>query len=174
MDAPLLVLQSFTPIFTPSGTSGSSSPEWFYIAATLFSGGVGAYLVRQLVERIKLTRSLRNEISGMRGLELCSNAMSSRDRKPSEEPLQPSEIPSPGTIPTQIYESNVARIGLLKSDDMEEIIDFYTEVIYYKSLMEDLRNGNDVPEPDQVEFYDSISDLSNKRKTLFGENWLDD
>ena len=169
-----VVTPSPFPPTAGGGTGGTQLPEWLKIAVTLFSGGVGAYLIRQIVEGHKLKKSLKVEISGMHGLETCKNAMESRDRKPSNEELGPKEVPSAGSIPTQIYESNVSRLGLIGSDDLENIVEFYSSVLYYKSIMEDIREGKDVPGPDQDDLYESIGDLEEQRQNLFGEGWMND
>lgn len=157
-----------------TAVSKTGIPDWLSIAVTLFSGGVGAYLLKQLIERRKLKRGLQSEISYMNGLETCKRSMESRDHKPSNQELSPNEVPPVGTIPTQIYEQNVGRLGILKSDDIEKIIQFYSQVLYYKAVIADIRGGVEVPDPDQDDLYDSIPDLETKRRNLFGEGWLDD
>jgi hypothetical protein len=61
----------------------------------------------------------------------------------------------------------------LKSDELEKIVRFYTDVLYYKSIMDDIRSGQHVPEPDQNDLYDSISELEERRQALYGDGWLD-
>ena len=96
---------------TVSGT-GPLIPEWAKIAITLFSGGLGAYIIRQFVESLKLRKALKAEMSGMKGLKNCESALRSRGRKPSTEHLSPKDIPPTNSISTEIYESNVDRLGL--------------------------------------------------------------
>lgn len=164
-----------TPTPLPVGQgNGFSVPEWFQLAVTLFSGGVGAYLVRQFVERIKLKKAIQAEVGGMDGLISCKRALRNREAKPSERAITPKEVPSPGTIPTQVYEANIDRIGLLKSEDLGKVVRFYTDVLYYKTIIGDIREGNEVPEPDQNDLYDSIAVLEERRQSLFGDGWLED
>ncbi|AGB14700.1 hypothetical protein Halru_0046 [Halovivax ruber XH-70] len=38
--------------------------------------------------------------------------------------------------------------------------------------MSSIRAGEDIPDPDQMDLYQSIGDLENRRQSLFGENWI--
>jgi len=110
----------------------------------------------------------------MKGLETCSTAMQSRTRSPSNEPLKPSEVPPSGTIPTMIYESNIGRLGLLKSDELTDIVQFYSQILHHKAIINAIRQDENVPEPDQEDLYDSITTLEQQRQHLFGDSWMDD
>lgn len=158
---------------TPSnGGFLSNIPSWVKIAISLISGGLGAYIVRQFIERWKLKKSLKSEIKEMSGLERCKQAMQNRNRKPSNENLKPEEIPPEGSIPTNIFEANVQRLGLLKSKDLENVVGFYSRVLYYKSIIKEIRSGKDVPDPDQNDFYESIATVEERRQKLFGKEWM--
>lgn len=109
----------------------------------------------------------------MAGLKTCSGAMASRDRLPSSEELKPSEIPPIGTIPTVIYESNIGRLGLLKSGELTKLVEFYSKVLHHKAIIDAIRKNEDVPEPDQQDLYKSIQDLEEHRQHLFGDCWMD-
>lgn len=157
---------------TDQSTSGL--PEWFKIAATVVGSGVGAYLLRQLVERVKLKKALKSEIQRMEGLKKCANSMSDRNKPSASTDIAPKEVPQEGSIPTRVYENNLQRLGLLSSDEINKIVDFYSDVLRYKSTMSRIRKGEDVPEPDQNSLYEDINGVEKKRQGLFGEDWLDD
>lgn len=148
-------------------------PSWVPIAVTLLSGGLVVYIVRQIWERRKLQDALKTEIRSMKGLETCSTAMQSRTRSPSNEPLKPSDVPPSGTIPTIIYESNISRLGLLKSDELTDLVEFYSQVLHHKAIIDAIRQDEDVPEPDQEELYDAVTALEQQRQQLFGDGWID-
>lgn len=149
-------------------------PPWLPIAATLLSGGLAVYIARQLWERRKLRTALKAEIQSMNGLETCSAALQSRTRSPSNEPLKPSEVPPSGTIPTMIYESNINRLGLLKSDELADIVEFYSQVLHHKAIIDAIRQDENVPEPDQEDLYDSVTTLEVHRQQLFSDGWMDE
>lgn len=149
-------------------------PSWLPVAATLLSGGLAVYVARQLWERHKLRAALKTEIRSMKGLETCSAAMKSRKRSPSNEPLKPSEVPPSGTIPTMIYESNIGRLGLLKSDNLTDIVEFYSQTLHHKAIIDAIRQDQNVPEPDQEDLYDSITALEQQRQQLFGDAWMEE
>lgn len=163
-----------------NGGSGSGLfawiPNWLRIAATVLTGGLATYLVKQRVERIKLLRALKSEIRGMNGIETCKDTMNSRDMPSasSADYLKPKEMPPTESIPTLVFEANVDNIGTLKSDEIQKIVQFYTKVLNYKGTISSVRAGEDVPEADQNELWEEIEDLADERNSLFGENWLDD
>ncbi len=110
----------------------------------------------------------------MKGLENCKNSMNSRKSPPSDKPLSPSDVPPAGSIPTTIYESNVGQLGLLCRQDLTDVVEFYSDVLRYKAIITAVRSGEDIPEPDQKDLYDSISSLEHRRRSLFGGDWMPD
>lgn len=150
----------------------SNVPAWLSVAGTLLSGGIVAYAVRQVWSGHKLKKALKTEIESMKGLKNCRDSMNSRQSSPSDKPLSPSDVPPGGSIPTTIYESNVGRLGLLRRGDLQKIVAFYSDVLRYKSIIIAIRSGEDIPEPDQDDFYDSIASLESRRQSLFGEGWM--
>ena len=162
---------------------GTSENNWYVpptvpasvsIAVTLLGGGILAYGVRQVWSGHKLKKALKAEIRSMKGLENCKNSMNSRKSPPSDKPLSPSDVPPSGSIPTTIYESNVAQLGLLRRKDLEDMVEFYSDVLRYKSTITAVRAGEDIPEPDQKDLYESIDALEHRRQSLFGENGISD
>lgn len=152
----------------------SSVPPWISFAATLLSGGVIAYIIRQIWTGIKLKRAIKAEISSMRGLKNCSDSMAARGSSPSSSDITPSEVPPAGTIPTIIYEANVSRIGVLRWKYLSRVVKFYSDTLHYKSIINAIRSEEEVPEADQRDLYNSIGELEEKRQSLFGKGWLDD
>lgn len=148
-------------------------PAWLSIAGTLLSGGIVAYAVRQVWSGHKLKKALKTEIESMKGLENCKNSMNSRRSPPSDKPLSPSDVPPEGSIPTTIYEANVGQLGLLRRGDLQKIVEFYSDVLRYKSIITAVRSGEEIPEPDQNDLYDSIGSLESRRHSLFGDGWMD-
>jgi hypothetical protein len=152
----------------------TSVPAWISIAATLLGGGILAYGVRQAWSGYKLKKALKAEVRSMKGLKNCKNSMDSRKSPPSDKPLSPSDVPPAGSIPTTIYESNVSQMGLLRRKNLTDIVEFYSDVLRYKAIITAVRSGEDIPEPDQKELYDSIGSLEHRRQSLFEEDWIPD
>jgi len=147
-------------------------PAWISIAATLLGGGILAYAVRQVWSGHKLKKALKAEIQSMKGLKNCKNSMNSRKSSPSDKPLSPPDVPPAGSIPTTIYESNVDRLGLLCRQDLTDVVGFYSDVLRYKAIITAVRSGEEIPEADQKDLYDSISSLEHRRQSLFGKSWI--
>lgn len=152
----------------------SSVPPWISFAATILSGGVIAYIVRQVWTGVKLKRAIKAEVSSMRGLKNCSDSMATRGSSPSSSDITPSEVPPAGTIPTIIFEANVNRIGVLRWKDLSRLVEFYSDALHYKSIINAIRSGAEVPEADQRDLYNSIGELEDTRQSLFGEGWIED
>lgn len=129
------------------------------IFATLLSGVI-VYLFRQHWERKKLKKALKTELEHMSGLEECADSL---DR--ASLPLNEDEIPPGDSISTAVYDGNAARLGLLKSDELTDVVEFYSELVRYKGIMNSLRDG-DVPEADESDLHDSIGEVEEKRKDL--------
>lgn len=60
-----------------------------------------------------------------------------------------------------IYEENVERLGLLRRKDLKKIVGFYSDVLRYKSIISAVRAGEEIPESDQNDLYDTISKIEN-------------
>ena len=132
------------------------------IFATLLSGVV-VYAVRQHYERRKLEKALRTELEHMTGLEECADSL-----ERSSSPLNPDEVPPGQSISTSVYDANAARLGLLNSEDLTEVVEFYSKLARYKAVMDSVRSG-EVLEADEDDLCDSIGEVESKRQTLIKE-----
>lgn len=132
------------------------------IFATLLSG-VLVYAIRQHYERRKLEKALRTELEHMTGLEECADSL-----ERSSPPTNPDEVPPGKSISTSVYDANAARLGLLDSEDLTEVVEFYSKLARYKGIMDSVRSG-EVLEADENDLCDSISEVESKRQTLIDE-----
>lgn len=134
-----------------------------------FASAMIVYAARQFWERKKLRRALLTEVEQMEGLEECANQMNRIDPPPRRE-LQPDDVPAGGTIPTVIYESNAGNIGLLKGtlgkDELESVVSFYSKVLRYKSIINDIRADGKTSHADQEDLYDSIDEIASQRAQI--------
>ncbi len=109
----------------------------------------------------------------MNGIKKCADQMDGISTDPSSRPLQPDDVPAPNSIPTVVYENNTGQIGLLGSffntKELEEVVEFYSKVMRYKSIIEDVRN-EEVSDADQEDLYDDIEDISLRRNQIIDSN----
>ncbi|OIB56146.1 hypothetical protein BBD46_19250 [Natrialba sp. SSL1] len=127
------------------------------------------YAARQSWERKKLRRALLTEVKQMEGLEECADQMDRIDPPPGRQ-IQPDDVPAAGTIPTVVYESNAGKIGLLKGilgkNELEPVVRFYSKVLRYKSIINDIREDGKTSHADQEDLHDSINEISEMRTDI--------
>lgn len=127
------------------------------------------YTARQGWERRKLRKALLTEVEEMKGIQRCANRMEEISKDPSSRTLQPDDVPSPDSIPTIMYENNAGQIGLLgsffRTEVLEEVVEFYSEVARYKSIIADVRK-EEASVADQENLYDNISEIATKRNEI--------
>lgn len=138
-----------------------------------FASAMVVYAARQSWERRKLRRALLTEAQQMEGLEECANQME-RISSPPGRQIQPDDVPAGGTIPTVIYESNAVKIGLLKGtlgkDELEPVVRFYSKVLRYKSIINDIRNEGQTSDADQEDLYDSVGEVAKQRNQIIEQS----
>ena len=134
-----------------------------------FASAMIVYAARQSWERKKLRRALLTEVKQMDGLKECADQMERIDPPPGRQ-LQPDDVPAGGTIPTVIYESNAGKVGLLRGtlgkNELEPVVSFYSQVLRYKSIINDIRENGKTSHADQEDLYDSISEIAEKRQQI--------
>lgn len=137
--------------------------------AVSFASAMAVYAARQSWERQKLRQALLTEVQQMEGLEECSNQINRIDPPPGRQ-IQPDDVPAGGTIPTVIYESNAGKIGLLRGplseDELEPVVRFYSKVLRYKSIINNIRSEGQTSDADQEDLYDSIGDIAEQRNQI--------
>lgn len=158
-------------VVAQSSSSGSILPDSTVVGVLLsVLSAVLIYSVRQVWEKHKLKRALLTEVEQMTGIEACAEHLETVNEPPGRQ-LNPNDMPASGSIPTTVYESSAGKIGLLGSlvrgnSELQNAVEFYSEVLRYKSIMNNISDGNDVPHNDQEDLYDNISDLAENRKWI--------
>ncbi|MHC3439524.1 hypothetical protein ACYJ1Y_15890 [Natrialbaceae archaeon A-gly3] len=134
-----------------------------------FASAMIVYAARQSWERTKLRRALLTEVNQMEGIKECADQMA-RVNEPPGRQLRPDDVPAEGTIPTGVYESNTGNIGLLRGiigkDELESVVEFYSKVLRYKSIIREIKKDGFVSNSDQEDLYDSIQSVEEQREQI--------
>ncbi|MEZ3144991.1 hypothetical protein [Halobaculum sp. MBLA0143] len=162
-----------TTVPTEAATTGPSGSiiDVLTVLATLAAGGIAVY-ARYRLKKYRIEKGIKSEIAQMEGVKRCKSMMEERDRSPTDTDLEPSELPPPQSMPTNIYESNTDKIGMMSN--VERVISFYTELLRYKAIIKRVREGEEVPKADQEDLYDRIGSLEDERQGLFGDGWVEE
>jgi len=138
-----------------------------------FASAMVVYAARQSWERRKLRRALLTEVEQMEGLGDCSDQMDRIDPPPGRQ-IKPDDVPASGTIPTVVYESNAGNIGLLRGyfakDELEPVVRFYSKVLRYKSIINEIRSEGETSDAGQEDLYESIGDIAEQQKEIIEQS----
>lgn len=160
-----LLQAGFTDILTDV-----SLGTWIGFVVTLITT-FGLLLIRWWRRRVKLRRSLIAEleqqdlqsvIEPLQSAETTTNAGGLQD-PPS---VEPSELPPAGTLPTHIYESNAGNLGILSSEEVTDIVEYYSTLLTQKVIIEFIRTDEDAITADQKELRDTMPGLEDDRTDL--------
>jgi hypothetical protein len=132
------------------------------------AGSFILYEKRKSDNRAKLKRALAFEIREM-DLEETVDTLESINDPPPQTRLNEAQIPPADALPTTVYESNTGDLGLLDESEIDEVVDFYTTIIKYKSVIRAIREDPDeAPMPDHETLVNQISDISERQDELLG------
>lgn len=143
---------------------------WIGFVVTIITT-FGLLIIRWWRRRLKLRRSLIAEleqqdlqsvIEPLQSAEATTNTGSSQD----PPPVDPSELPPAGTLPTHIYESNASNLGILSSDEVTDVVEYYSTLLTQKAIIESIRTGGETITPDQKELRDTLPGLEVDRTEL--------
>jgi hypothetical protein len=133
-------------------------------------GVAGSFLLyqkRRSDSREKLERALATEVGGMEQIPKTASTLQSLSNEPPESRLSASSIPPAETFPTTVYEENASDLGLLSEEDLNEVVEFYSELLQHKGIIEGVRNDpEEVPMPDHEKIVQEFPDLVDKRDSL--------
>lgn len=132
---------------------------------------LGALQVRRRHRKTKLRRALIAELE-QQDLHRVINAVNASNAavppgESGESPeLDPAELPPAGTLPTQIYASNAANLGLLSEEEVTDIVEYYSALLTQKAIIQAIRSGGDAVAADQKELCNTVPDLEEDRSGL--------
>jgi len=143
---------------------GVETGTWIGFIGTLF-GSFGLLYLRRQHRRSSLRTALIGELKHLDRITEVSEALQSKHEDSLDEKISASEIPPAGVFPTSVYESNLGSVGLLKEEEVNQVVSFYSTLISCKSIIQAINDGGDLPMADHTELYDNIIKLD--------ENWED-
>ncbi|WP_331234853.1 hypothetical protein [Natronorarus salvus] len=133
-----------------------------------FLSAILLYFVKQEWEKRKMRKALLIEVKNMKGLAQCADSMD-RINKPPGYTIKPKDVPAPGTIPTIVYEANAGELGVFQwfsNQELSTIMQFYSDVMVYKSIIHEIKSNGTVSDSDQGDLYNHIRGVSDQRDQI--------
>lgn len=143
---------------------------WLGFLVTVFTS-FAVLFVRYQRRKTKLRRSLIAELE-QQDLDRVITAVDASEAAvppngtPDNVDLDPSELPPAGTLPTQIYTSNTANLGILSAREVKDVVEYYSSVLTQKAIIRSIRSNQRTVMADQRELTETIPDLEKDRKSL--------
>lgn len=162
---------------TATGQAGNSflanlqSGAILGFAATLI-GSFGVWYLSRLNRRKRLRRAIVAELQkqeekiGRIVESLDTDGPIDEDKESNEYKIEASDLPPSGSIPTVIYQSNASNIGELPSEEVDDIVDYYSALQTQKAIIEAIRNDDEVLTADKRDLHQDMPDLDSKRNDL--------
>lgn len=172
-DAVMLMLQQTTT--TASNQTGQSFAFNLQIgailgfAATLF-GSFGVWYLSKWNRKKRLRKALVAELNQqeleriVESLE-TDGPIDSKDGQ-SEYEIEGAELPPAGTLPTTMYQSNAGNLGELPSDEIEDVVEYYSSLESQKAIIEAIRNNEEIISADKRDLHNDMPDLRSDRDAL--------
>jgi len=138
-----------------------------------FLSAILVYSVRQYWEKTKLESALLEEVDKMRGIEDWATQTDSIKEPPTRQ-IQPDDVPPVESIPTTVYESSAAKLGLLQgpidrfqdNDKISPVVSFYSRALRAKGIIRDISSGADVSNTAQEDLYDIAEPLQKYQEEI--------
>jgi hypothetical protein len=140
-------------------------------AATLI-GSFGVWYLSRLNRRKRLRKAIVAELQkqeekiGRIVESLNTEGPIDGDKESNEYEIEASDLPPSGSIPTMIYQSNASNIGELPTEEVEDIVDYYSALQTQKATIEAIRNEEQVLTADKRDLHQDMPKLDSKRNTL--------
>lgn len=171
----LLIQQNATSTVAQTGNSFWGEIQWgtfFGVAATL-SVGFGVWYLNKRNLRIRLRRAVVAELKQQEdSIQRMVESLQTRDSHDTADEgyeVAPSDLPPPGSMPTTIYESNASNLGELPSNEVEDIVSYYSSLQTQKATIVAIRNDETVVNADKRELHNNMPDIDSDRKSLISK-----
>lgn len=143
---------------------------WLGFIVTVATGLLVLYLRREH-RKTNLRRSLIAELEQQDLDRVIAAVHASESAVPpddSMEPteLEPPELPPAGTLPTQIYTSNAANLGILSEQEVQDTVEYYSTLLTQKAIVRAIRSGDGSMVADQKELRETVPELEDDRTSL--------
>lgn len=136
-------------------------------------GSYFLYRKRQSDKRRRLERAFIAEIKELSNLAVLPSRFRTLERPPTKDRIPPDSVPSPQSLPTFVYKSNVGDISRLDDELVEEIVAFYSLLERHKATINMIQKEDPIdsdthilPMSDHKDLYDEVGDLRRKRRIL--------
>jgi hypothetical protein len=172
-NAAMLLLQQ-----TTTSPAQSSQPFVFDLqvgavlgfAATLIGSFGVWYLSRQnRKERLRkaLIAELNHQELGRIVESLETDGPVDSEEGQSEYEVAGSELPPDRALPTTVYQSNAGNLGELPSDEVEDVVEYYSSLQSQKAIIKAIRNNKEeVLSADKRDLHNKMPKLSSDRDDL--------
>lgn len=140
-------------------------------AATLI-GSFGVWYLTRLNRRKRLRRAIVAELQkqeekiGRIVESLDTDGPVAEEAESNEYEITASDLPPAGSIPTGIYQSNASNIGELPSEEVDDIVDYYSALQTQKATIKAIRGDEEVLTADKRDLHEDMPDLDSKRDDL--------
>ena len=162
---------------TATGQAGSSFSANLQLGAILgfaatLIGSFGVWYLSRLNRRKRLRRAIVAELQKQEKImgrileSLDTDDPIDESRESNEYEVETSDLPPADSIPTVIYQSNASNIGELPSEEVDDIVDYYSALQTQKATIEAIRNEDEVLTADKRDLHQGIPDLNSKRNDL--------
>lgn len=147
-----------------------STGTWLGFVVTVTTS-FGVLHIRRERRKSKLRRSLVAELEQQDLDRVISAVNASQAAVPpdgmTDSPdLDASELPPAGILPTQIYTSNAANLGILSEQEVAAIVEYYSSLLTQKAIVRTIRSNGGAVAADRKELSDTIPGLKDDRKSL--------
>lgn len=163
---------------TVTTTRAQSDPSFVFdlqigavlgFAATLI-GSFGVWYLSKRNRRTRLRKALVAELNHqelgriVESLETDGPVDSAEDQ--SEYDVEGSELPPAGALPTTVYQSNAGNLGELPSNEVEDVVEYYSSLESQKAIIQAIRNNEGVLSADKRDLHDRMPELRSDRDDL--------
>jgi len=140
-------------------------------AATLIAS-FGVWYLSRLNRRNRLRRAIVAEIQkqeeqiGKIVESLDTDGPVGEDEDAKRYEVEASDLPPAGSIPTVIYQENASNLGELPSNEVDDVVDYYSALQTQKATIEAIRNEEQVLTADKRDLHQDMPSLDSKRIEL--------
>jgi len=144
---------------------------WIPALITVF----GSYMLYRKKENEKAERlriSILAELEQLSLIDELPARLTGLDEPPTKEKIPPDTVPPADAFPTIVYESNVSDLSRLDDEVVEQLVEFYSELLRHKATIRAIHQEADVdsiPMSDHKDLYDEAGNLKVTRRKLISD-----
>jgi len=143
------------------------NPSLFIPASIAVIASFGLYFLRQWRRRRRVEAAIKIELNQMDDLTSLPENLDSLHPAPPDGEISAELVPTPESLPTHVYDSNIPQLSLLHRWVHRDVVDFYTILKRHKPTLRQIHQENaSAAMADQEDLYRDAEDLKEKRKSL--------